>query len=623
MEPIVTITGNPSWASAPGENSEGAIDPSALPAFGEFVGALVERYDGDGYNDAQGNPRVTYWEFYNEPDAPERWAGQGVAYAQMLKTAYPAAKAADPTSKVVFGGLAYEWWSGCVGYPPCFDLNFLSTVISNASGPQYPYFDVVNYHYYNRLGSKFNPPNIVGKYIHLRDNQLPAELRNMPVLCTELGEPYTGESQNPPYSHQFASQYVVKGFSHLLAQSQWGVTQILGGTWFTLEHFDEAPSPRKWGLLNDDVDLTLSYEGRAYQTLTRELTGASFDRALNISGIEGYVFRMWGDLHEKASLWATGTSKTVSFTGTSLRVVSMSCTSPDGPCSWTERIINDGSADDKEPSAGKVGMLVDQNPYFVERWDEPTPIPSVTLTKTPTKTATPTQTSTMTATPTPTRTPTPTPTRTATATRTPTNSPTVTLTSTATATRTPTNTPTSTPTNTATVTRTSTATPGGTTTVTPTPGWTPYVLRGDVNNDHVVDFQDIVDLVNYWRTFLSSALAKIDDLADVVRLWGAVRADATYDPLRDLDSDGDIDVADVMIASRQWGAYCPAVIYEADFSSNGIIDGPDVVDIVQHWRVLDDNGQVDMNRDVNGDGWIDILDIMFVTKNWGIGCTIP
>lgn len=144
-----------------------------------------------------------------------------------------------------------------------------------------------------------------------------------------------------------------------------------------------------------------------------------------------------------------------------------------------------------------------------------------------------------------------------------------------------------------------------------------------MNNDGAVDFQDIVELVNYWRTFLSSTRARITDITDVAQLWGAFSKDSTYDPMHDLDHDGDIDVVDVMLASRRWGAYCPQVIYQADFSSNGLIDGPDVLDVTLYWHKMVGGGQVDMTRDVNSDGSIDILDVMFVTTNWGVGCMIP
>ena len=63
IELILTIAGQPSWAAAY------AMGPvTDIADLIEFVGALVERYDGDGVDDAPGSPRVRYFELYNEPD---------------------------------------------------------------------------------------------------------------------------------------------------------------------------------------------------------------------------------------------------------------------------------------------------------------------------------------------------------------------------------------------------------------------------------------------------------------------------------------------------------------------------------------------------------------------------
>jgi hypothetical protein len=274
---------------------------------------------------------------------------------------YPAVHAANPAARVVFGGLAYEWWSGC---SPCFDRNFLGTVVANAEGPDYPYFDVLNYHYYNRLGRKWTPPNIVGKLIFLENEQLPPNLRGMPVLCTEFGEPFTGEAQNPPYSHELASRYVIQGFTQLLAQRAWGVGKIIGATWFSLDFFNEgrpAATPRMWGLLNPDG--TLSDEGRAFQAISDELADATFVRTLDAPGVEGYVFTTLGG-GEKRTVWATGGPVRLAFPGSQVRVVGMQPV--DGRWEWPVMLVDDGGPNDLDGQAdGQVTLEIGW-PAFVQ-----------------------------------------------------------------------------------------------------------------------------------------------------------------------------------------------------------------------------------------------------------------
>ena len=66
---IAKMVANPSWAA---NFPQGPINKTSLNEFAEFMGAVTERYDGDGVNDAPGSPRVLYWEMYNEPDAGTR-----------------------------------------------------------------------------------------------------------------------------------------------------------------------------------------------------------------------------------------------------------------------------------------------------------------------------------------------------------------------------------------------------------------------------------------------------------------------------------------------------------------------------------------------------------------------
>ncbi len=367
--PIVTIEGNPGWASSCGRCP---IDRAPLSEFAEFVSALVARYKGSPYN-------VKYWEFYNEPDdweihpwdgTPGAWGGKGAQYAEMLKAVWPAVHNTDPDGKVVLGGLAYDWWSSCY---PCFDLNFLDDIVANGGGP---YFDIMNFHYYPRLGSKWNPPTVVGKALALR-SKLPADLRGKPIMCTEFGEPYEGETQDPPYSHEIASRYVVQAFVHSMSTSDYAFNWLTT-IWFSMEYYEHGP--RRFGLL--DAGLNPQPEYHAYQTMTRELSGASYARRLNVSGIEGYVFSMPGG-GEKRALWSSGGTKSVSFAGSRLRIVDKY---------GVESFVSDGGAGDGDGAVnGQVRINVGESPIYVsESGSSPTSTPTPTATPTPTSTATPT-----------------------------------------------------------------------------------------------------------------------------------------------------------------------------------------------------------------------------------------
>lgn len=140
--PILTAV--PAWAStAPAaliaeRGNLSPVDryrPRHMEDWLAYVGTVVERYDGDGTDDAPGSPRLAYWEVWNEPNLALFWppAPDVEEYVGLLESTYTEIRRADPTATVVLGGL-----SGPGG-------EYLQAVY-DAGGA--PYFDVVSVHLY-------------------------------------------------------------------------------------------------------------------------------------------------------------------------------------------------------------------------------------------------------------------------------------------------------------------------------------------------------------------------------------------------------------------------------------------------------------------------------------------
>jgi hypothetical protein len=91
---ILDMVGTPGW-----EN--GSSNPHSAPAnpndYAAFLGTLARRWAG----------RVAAYEIWNEEDSSAWWSGgpDPAGYARLLRAAYPAVKAADPSAAVVLGGL--------------------------------------------------------------------------------------------------------------------------------------------------------------------------------------------------------------------------------------------------------------------------------------------------------------------------------------------------------------------------------------------------------------------------------------------------------------------------------------------------------------------------------------
>ena len=116
---LVVVHRAPAWANG----GRGGIAPPSDPGtFGRFMGRI-----------AGAVPGADAWELWNEPDSAEFWAGGAdpPAYAALLRAAYPAIKAAQPSDTVVTGGMVGN------------NMDFLAALYANGAGGA---FDAVGVH---------------------------------------------------------------------------------------------------------------------------------------------------------------------------------------------------------------------------------------------------------------------------------------------------------------------------------------------------------------------------------------------------------------------------------------------------------------------------------------------
>lgn len=276
--------------------------PNDMDAFAAWAGQVVQRYNGNGYRDAPGSPRIAVWEIWNEPDIEDTWLPRPnpEAYAEMLQKTYAAIKAADPTAIVLSGGV---YVFDAVGQDA-----FMDRVVDLAGWDS---FDALSIHpwlidHAPDQPSLINPRErydvtIPGR-LALVQRWIEARGGGKPIWITEVGWSTCGTACAPQFAKSEAQQanYMVRTF--VLAAAA-GVEHV---SYFQLsDKFKGGQQP--WGpaaILNDDFTPKQAYQ--AYGTLVALLQHAHY-RGLGAAHRAGSVAHYRFGLPDGSSvdvLWA-------------------------------------------------------------------------------------------------------------------------------------------------------------------------------------------------------------------------------------------------------------------------------------------------------------------------------
>jgi hypothetical protein len=419
---VAAVYANPPWVT---EWECAPVPPVDLERYGRFWQALVERYDGDGVDDAPNGAVARHWQVSNEadldPTAPGGEADYGgcagndpAAYAEMVVTAYRAAKAADPRAQVGFGPVAYDRFTaasapaGWTAEPGPFVYDFTQRAIehlyaAHAGDPALPFFDFVSLHNYNDNGHFWdgdNPPlqqELVGKVAHFRAEQLTVpglfDLRDRPVLISETGLASSPADEWTDRSEALQAVYAGQTLVRALA------VQPLAAIWYTARDNivgDCLPPHYDWltfGLMRSDY-FKDQLEARcpihpwlasyplarpadpkpavtAFATVTGALAGTTFERQLTPAetgspAVEAYRFRA-ADGSTVLAAWTT-TGERLGKVGTAPITATLRL-GPALVAPWTGRLaVTDHLGARRAIAAGRddgVAIEVGQAPVYV------------------------------------------------------------------------------------------------------------------------------------------------------------------------------------------------------------------------------------------------------------------
>jgi hypothetical protein len=166
-----------------------------MEALQRWLGLAVERYDGDGLDDAPGLViPVKFWQIHNEPEGDQcgNYRGDEAAYVELLARSYATIKAACPDCQVMNGGAGIRMWeTGKQGSE--FWANFAAL-----GGAQY--LDIIAVHYNDGKHGGYSEANLIAQIEILQALLGP----DKPLWLTEFGAMV--ENPNRPASPAGAGQ---------------------------------------------------------------------------------------------------------------------------------------------------------------------------------------------------------------------------------------------------------------------------------------------------------------------------------------------------------------------------------------------------------------------------------
>ena len=345
----------------------------------EFVKELVERYDGDGFNDMPNlkNP-IKYWQIDNElPGVPpsglfsiskpedREWLNASINnYAHVLEITSKAIRSADPTAKVAIAGM--------MGISPeveeIFRLYYLE-VLKKLDGK---YIDIFDYHAYG-ISSHQDWKLAKNVYGMIRQGLNSAGYNHTEIWITETGT-YNGQPRG--MALQTEKDQSIDLVRRLIYPLTFGVKKVFWA-WCVIDDARSAGIDGHTGLVYNGYGpgnpgygvKKLSYY--TYKKMIEILEGSDWDNIQTIQEKDGiYVYKF---TNNNKSIWVAWNDnkqeKQITISGINSNQVKITEAVPDGESGKElnkDDYPNLFKTETKMVSNGEVKITLKGNPVFTE-----------------------------------------------------------------------------------------------------------------------------------------------------------------------------------------------------------------------------------------------------------------
>ena len=225
LEIIARLSNPPAWSRAQGNEAGSFAPPDNLEDYGDFVEAVVRRYEG----------RIRYYQIWNEPNIYPEWGDRPVSpeeYTELLKVGYTRVKQACPDCIVISGALAQTI---PLGPRDLNDFIFLQRMYDAGAGD---YFDVLamqGYGLWSGPTDRRMRPRVLNfsRPLYLRGIMVENGDEQKPIWITEMNwNAPPDDLPNKPFGSvtlEQQAQYAVLAYQR--AQREWPWLGVIN-TWF-------------------------------------------------------------------------------------------------------------------------------------------------------------------------------------------------------------------------------------------------------------------------------------------------------------------------------------------------------------------------------------------------------
>lgn len=224
LEIIARLDNPPAWSRVLTDTIGTHAPPDNFDDYGDFVAAVVARYQG----------QITYFQLWNEPNVYPEWGDQPVdpeAFAELLCAGYRRAKAANPDAVILAPALAP---TVAIDGRNMNNLIFLDRVYRAGGGDCFDIMAAQAYGLWSGGADRRLRPTVINypHHLYVRDLMVAHGDAHKPVWFTEMGWNVAPEEMPAPYgrvTEEEQARYTVEAYRRLQREWPWvGVANL----WF-------------------------------------------------------------------------------------------------------------------------------------------------------------------------------------------------------------------------------------------------------------------------------------------------------------------------------------------------------------------------------------------------------